>query len=469
MQDIAHVSRSFPSISLPSCGDGSPVEVALIAQLGIGAGDALLRDAGLRQAQHPHFVDALDEPSARLGGMHLAHGDASSLYSFSVGRTGHPFHRHAGPRMFTAIAGSGGAQLRFSTVSDAQLQQDQAAFVRALRCIDVPPDCLFTVRFGSGTWHQFVSRHPRHAALFALSCHADERSGALSDAQRARIDAGTADIPSLTETLPPALQHLLDQSDLDQLPRVTLSLRAPAASVLARWCAGSRNLVGRVRSGLTRLRPAHGYIGQRAACGTLGTQPAAPADSLLQQALPQGFDHQDYTYVTLPAHSIGGHSARALLEAVLEGFVRNPPPGVGRLMALRNVLVTPLRLRTSSLGCPVSSLLSDGPGERFAGRFPVHAQATDVADRSAEVLLGADDRHLQFRSCVRVQVLDDGAAVIALGTRVRTLNAFGRLYMAAINRVHRRHVSPAMLRMAVAHALAPELATAISLQDTALA
>ncbi|WWW36894.1 hypothetical protein V8017_09145 [Stenotrophomonas rhizophila] len=53
--------------------------------------------------------------------------------------------------MFTAIAGSGGAQLRFSTVSDAQLQQDPAAFVRALRCIDVPPDCLFTVRFGSGT------------------------------------------------------------------------------------------------------------------------------------------------------------------------------------------------------------------------------------------------------------------------------------------------------------------------------
>lgn len=67
MLDTAHVSRSFPSVSLPSCGDGSPVEVALIAQLGIGAGDALLRDAGLRQAQHPRFVDALDEPSARLG------------------------------------------------------------------------------------------------------------------------------------------------------------------------------------------------------------------------------------------------------------------------------------------------------------------------------------------------------------------------------------------------------------------
>ncbi len=467
MLDTHRVSRSFPSISLPSCGDGSPVEVALIAQLGLGAGDALLRDAGLRQAQHPRFVDALDEPSARLGGMHLAHGDASSLYSFSVGRHGHPFHRHAGPRMFTAIAGSGGAQLRFSTVSDVQLQHDPAAFVRALRCIDVPPDCLFTVRFGSGTWHQFVSRHPRHPALFALSCHADERSGALSDAQRARIDAGAADIPSLTDTLPPAVQQVLDQTALDQLPRVTLTLRAPAASALARLCAGSRNMVGWVRSGLTRLRPAHGYIARRAACGTLDLHPAPPADSLLQQALPQGFDHQDYTRLTLPAHSVAGNSAHALLEAVLDGFVRNPPPGVGRLMALRNLLVAPLRLRTSPLGCPVSSLLSDAPGERFAHRFPVHAQATDAADRSAEVVLGADDRHLQFRSCVRVQMVGDGAAVIALGTRVRTLNVFGRVYMAAINRVHRRHISPAMLRMAVDHALAPELAAALSLQDAA--
>jgi hypothetical protein len=32
--------------------------------------------------------------------------------------------------------------------------------------------------------------------------------------------------------------------------------------------------------------------------------------------------------------------------------------------------------------------------------------------------------------------------------------------MAAIDHVHRRHISPAMLRMAVAHALAPELVQA---------
>lgn len=464
MLDTTRVSHSFPSISLPSCGDGSPVEVALIAQLGIGAGDQLVRDAGARQAAHPQFIDALDEPSARLGGMHPSHGDASSLYSFSVGQNGHPFHRHAGPRMFTAIAGSGGAQLRFSTASDAQLAQDPAAFLHALRCVDIPPDCLFTVRFGSGTWHQFVSRHPRHPALFALSCHANERSGALTAAQRARIDAGTADIPSLTETLPPALQALLAQADPSRLPVVSLSLRAPGRSALARLCAGSRDRMGRLRSGLARLRPARGYIGRRAPAHPVCAGSAAPADSLLQQALVGAFEHEDYTTLQLPPHSIGGRSASALLALVLEGFLLNPPPGVGRLMALRNLLVAPLQLRTSPLGCPVSSLLSDQQGERFAQRFPVHAQAVDAGDRSAEVLLGADDRHLQFRSCVRVQLQEDGAAVIALGTRVHTHNLFGRLYLAAINHVHRRHISPAMLRMAVAHALAPELVRATALK-----
>ncbi|MGH8089696.1 MAG: DUF2867 domain-containing protein, partial [Stenotrophomonas sp.] len=133
-----------------------------------------------------------------------------------------------------------------------------------------------------------------------------------------------------------------------------------------------------------------------------------------------------------------------MLETVLEGFVLNPPPSVGRLMALRNVLVAPLQLRTSPLGCPVSSLLSGDRTTLFAGRFPVHAQRVDAADRSAEVLLGADDRHLRFRSCVRVQCLDDGRVQVSLGTRVQTHNAFGRMYMAGINGVHRRHISPAL-------------------------
>lgn len=151
MPGSTRTSRSFPSIQLPAHDGGGPVEVTLIAQLGIGAGDALVSDASQRQRHHPAFIDALDEPSARLGGMHLQHGDPSSLYSFVVGAGGHPFHRHAGPRMFTAIAGSAGAELRFASASDQQLADDPSHFLRSLRRVRIPPDCLFTVRFGGGT------------------------------------------------------------------------------------------------------------------------------------------------------------------------------------------------------------------------------------------------------------------------------------------------------------------------------
>ena len=116
-------------------------------------------------------------------------------------------------------------------------------------------------------------------------------------------------------------------------------------------------------------------------------------------------------------------------------------------MQVRNLLVRPLKLRTSSLGCPVSSLLSTQAPEFFAGRFPVLAQQTDADGHRAQVILGADDRHLSFRSCVGVQITADGIEV-SLGTRVRCSNAFGHFYMALIHGVHQQYVTPAMLRMA---------------------
>jgi len=216
--------RSFPGVQLPGQEGGSPTEVTLIAQLGIGAGDALVTDASQRQRHHPAFIDALDEPSARLGGMHLQQGDASSLYSFTVGAGGHPFHRHAGPRTFTAIAGSAGAELRFATASDAQLARDPAAFARTLRRIRIPPDCLFTVRFGGGTWHQFASNHRTHPALFALSCHSNELAGAMDEQARAQVQRNAADIPSLTEVLPDA--HWPSATALAAAPLLQLSLQA---------------------------------------------------------------------------------------------------------------------------------------------------------------------------------------------------------------------------------------------------
>lgn len=444
--------RSFPAVQLPAQAGSSPTEVTLIAQLGIGAGDMLVADASQRQRHHPAFIDALDEPSARLGGMHLQHGDASSLYSFAVGAGGHPFHRHAGPRMFTAIAGSAGAELRFAVASDAQLAGDPGAFARSLRRIRIPPDCLFTVRFGGGTWHQFTSNHPAHPALFALSCHSNELAGAMTEQTHALISRNAADIPSLTDVLPDA--YVPTPEALAAAPLLRLSLQAPAPSLCARLCTQSRALLGPLRR--ISLRPLRGFV-ERATPGYPIQSGVAASEGLLAAALPHSH-YQDLTTLRLDHTQVSHRSTSALLADVLEGFLRNPPAGVGHLMALRNRLVAPLRLRTSPLGCPVSSLLSADRSRLFASRYPVLDSHIDAEDNYAEVLLGADDRHLRFRSRVRVQRCAGGHIEISLGTRVQTHNAFGRLYMALIDGTHRHYVAPAMLRRAVEHALAPELA-----------
>ena len=450
---------SFPSVSIPSRHGGLPVEVALISQLGIGSGDAMIAGAMARQRGHEAFIDELDEPSARLGGVDLAKGDATSLYSFAVGAGGHPFHRHAGHRMFTAISGSAGAQLRFSTASAEQVAADPSEVLRGLQQVNIPPDSLFTVRFGGETWHQFVPllRSSPHPALFAVSCHSNELGGELSAELRARVAANDASIPSLTEVLPASLLDVLARTDSRELPTVALSLHESPTSLMARHCAWTRDKVGRFRAALVRLRLRMGRVGGFLADNGGGRAVRAihapHADSLLRTQLVEDVNFEDSFQLDLGAAEVSTHSAHALLSAVLDGFLENRPMGVARMMAVRNVLVKPLGLRTSPLGCPVSSLLSERSEARFDARFPVLAQRGTREDHVAEVILGADDKHLRFRSCVGVRLREDGGASITLGTRVATRNGFGWLYMAMIDRVHKSYVSPVMLRLAVDHAV----------------
>lgn len=446
---------TFPSVRIPSSSGGLPVEVVLIAQIGIGAGSALIAHTAALQRGHASFVDALDEPSARIGCADFVRGDATSLYTFTVGAQGHPFHCHAGHRVFTAISGSAGARLRFSTASHAELEAHPQAFFDALRHVEIPPDCLFTVRFGGGTWHQFVSRGPAsgHPALFALSCHTNELGGDLQADQRARVLANEADIPTLTELLPERVVAMLAAgAGMDEVPTTTLSLVAATHSLRGRFCAFTRDLSGRIRGALGRRRAPVGFFADSAA-RSIVELPEPPPQSLLWRQFVDGFDHQDSFSLEVETSELPTGSATQLLAGLLDGFLENRPATVSRLMTMRNVLVRPLGLRTSPLGCPVSSLLNDCP-QRFAGRFPVLAQSVADDDRCAQVLLGADDKHLRFRSCVGVEILSNGNARFTLGTRVRNRNLFGHLYMRLIDRTHRGYVAPAMLRMAVGHLLA---------------
>lgn len=454
MHALVQPTRGFPMIRIPARGGGLPIEVCLVAQLGPGGGDQLFAGATSHQRGHASFVDALHEPSAKLFGVDFARDDRTSLYSFAVDSGGHPFHRHAGHRVFTAIAGSGGAQLRFSTIGDEELRTNPGAFLDSLHVVDVPPDGLFTVRFGGGTWHQFAprDRNSRHPVFFALSCHTDELGGIADTELADAVRRDRADIPTLTELLPDSVRSVLDAQPFHRLrvATTTLSLHAAPDTLALRACAGFRERVGRIKRCLASARMPAGFVG-RSYRQTATELDAVPHDSLLSGQFAGSFHHEDMFALTLPKthHHV---SAQTMLADVLEGFLANRPMGVSWLMRLRNVLVRPLRLRRSPLGCPVSSLLSCERGHLFAGRFPTLGQRVSADHRRAEVLLGADDRHLAFRSCVGAEHTADGLR-ITLGTRVRCRNAFGRVYMSLIDSVHRRYISPTMLEMAVAHAL----------------
>lgn len=451
MPSVSRPARGFPTARIEHRDGGLPIEVSLVAQLGHGAGDRLHRDAGARQRDHAGFVDAMQEPSATLAAADFARGEATALFSFSAGPEGHPFHRHAGHRMLTAVSGSGGAQLRFSTAPPERLRSSPQAFVDALHYVDIPPDCLFTVRFGGGTWHQFMPLRRGHPALFALSCHSDELGGIEDAALAALVASGKADIPSLTEPLPQAVAEHLQAHPVHPaaVPTIALSLDAPPGGPRDALCSVVRRIAGRVRGIVETWRPATGFIARRG--HAVAELPAPPSDSLLMSQLTGRFDHEDTFELTLHLGDRHGRSASALLDDVLEGFLLNRPAGVSWLMRLRNLLVRPLRLRTSPLGCPASSLLSPDRSNLFAGRHPVLDQAVDARGTYAQVVLGADDRHLRFRSCVAVRIAGDEARV-TLGTRVQVHNLFGRCYMACIAEVHRRYIAPTMLCMAVEHA-----------------
>jgi len=452
--------RSFPRITLPAAEGGRPIEVTLIAQLDPGAGDALAASAGQRQRRHPAHHDALEEPSALLSAPDFARDDPTSLFSFSVGPNGHPFHRHAGRRVFTAVSGSGGARLRFSSATFEAAQADPGAFLRALHHVEVPPDCMFTVRFDGGTWHQFQPlRSDRgHPALFALSCHPDELAGLAEGPLKTQTAAGEATLASLTEVLPAPVAALLAEADRTGLAvaTTTLALHAAPFSWQQGLCARLRSVAGYLR-GLGPRRGSMGFVGHRAGLPAVHCAHGLPMDSLLQSQLTEGFQYQDCATVRLDADRLPQQSPATLLAALLQAFVEHPPTGVGRLMRLRNLLVGPLGLRTAQLGCPVSSLACpDSPGnasaERFLQRFPVLAQQHDA--HSAQVILGADDRHLRFRSCVAVRI-DAGKVEISLSTRVACRNGFGRCYMGIVDRVHRHYIAPLLLTSALGELLSP--------------
>ena len=147
---------------------------------------------------------------------------------------------------------------------------------------------------------------------------------------------------------------------------------------------------------------------------------ASPPESAIE-GWYRGADLLDSYAVTLPA---GASEDVATLAARL--FDR-PPLWIRSLLRLRDQLMGRLGVKTTS------EIRTAGPrdGRGRIGFFPVHARLPH------EIVLGEDDRHLDFRASVLLQI-DERTAVrrLVVTTAVRCHNRLGRVYLIVISPFH---------------------------------
>lgn len=165
-------------------------------------------------------------------------------------------------------------------------------------------------------------------------------------------------------------------------------------------------------------------------------QPTAPFLRWLGRTLrSRGVERCD-ACLELPVAEFGTvHAADCFTTVVLpgdpveprawaEGVLGRSPAWINLLMRLRDTAVRPLGLQTAGAVRPPTG-------------FPV------LADHGDEILMGLDDRHLDFR--VRVAVRD---RAVHLTATVHINSHIGRLYWAVVRHVHPRVVRSMLAGMA---------------------
>jgi hypothetical protein len=114
--------------------------------------------------------------------------------------------------------------------------------------------------------------------------------------------------------------------------------------------------------------------------------------------------------------------------------IDRPAGWITTLMALRDLLVRPFGLRTRD-----DESLSR---TKRIGAFPV------LSETPERVVMGLDDRHLDFRLSVDVVRLDERRREVTATTLVKTHNLLGRTYLSTILPFHRRIVPEMMAQVA---------------------
>lgn len=114
------------------------------------------------------------------------------------------------------------------------------------------------------------------------------------------------------------------------------------------------------------------------------------------------------------------------------------PRWVGLLLAMRNRVVAVFGLKSAELQLT---------GQDRIGGFPV------IAQDDQRVLLGFDDKHLDFRIIVAVETEGTDRQNASLTTLVKRHNLFGRIYILIVTPFHKLIVKTFLKRFAASRGL----------------
>jgi len=151
----------------------------------------------------------------------------------------------------------------------------------------------------------------------------------------------------------------------------------------------------------------------------------------------QGADLVDAFAIGLPTDA--PHDPRALADRMFA----SPPRWLEVLMKTRDLLVQRLGIKTSQQ----LSAAAEFPARDHLYIFNIYEVAED------EIVLGADDRHLDFRVSVSVRRADvsfDCPRELVATTVVHCHNTLGRVYLSIIQVFHQLVVRTSLVRAAAA-------------------
>ncbi|WP_299259967.1 DUF2867 domain-containing protein [uncultured Aquimarina sp.] len=129
---------------------------------------------------------------------------------------------------------------------------------------------------------------------------------------------------------------------------------------------------------------------------------------------------------------------------ISKAFFSTSPGWIGKLFTLRNKIVSVFGLKTGDKTKSKKELL-----QNFKGQIGEQVGIFKVFDRSDnEIVLGEDDRHLNFRvSLLLDQAISDKKHLI-ISTTVVFNNWFGNLYFLPVKPFH-RIIVPVMLKSTI--------------------